>query len=233
MLASTLHLLFEFLAFKSDINFWQENKSLAGLSVRAVITDLFSQIIVFLFLVDSNTSLLVIIPSFCAIVIQCWKVQKATGLTMRGWQVVMLRLEDPENYGKKKVRKSRKEKEREKELKRLKEEQEQQEEEEEEERGEDQGKADTKAAGTSTQEDKKTAGSDSKSTGDVAMVTTDSEAYTSDELARVTLEADRLATSHIGAVLFPLVIGFALRTLIMDKHGSWYSWLITTLTGCV
>ena len=74
MLASSLHLLFEFLAFKSDINFWQENKSLAGLSVRALVTDLVSQIIVFLFLLESNTSLLVSIPAGCAIIIQCWKV---------------------------------------------------------------------------------------------------------------------------------------------------------------
>ena len=30
ILASTLHLLFEFLAFKSDIEFWKENRSLRG-----------------------------------------------------------------------------------------------------------------------------------------------------------------------------------------------------------
>jgi hypothetical protein len=74
MLASLLHLLFEFLAFHSDINFWKENKSLAGLSARTLITDLISQFIVFLFLVDSNASLLVTIPSFCGILIQMWKV---------------------------------------------------------------------------------------------------------------------------------------------------------------
>jgi hypothetical protein len=74
VLASVLHLLFEFLAFQSDINFWRENKSLAGLSTRALITDLISQIVIFLFLVDSNTSLLVTIPTFAGIIIQIWKV---------------------------------------------------------------------------------------------------------------------------------------------------------------
>jgi hypothetical protein len=74
MLASMLHLLFEFLAFQSDISFWKENKSLAGLSARTVVTDLISQIIVFLFLVDSNSSLLVIVPAFFGILIQIWKV---------------------------------------------------------------------------------------------------------------------------------------------------------------
>ena len=43
--ASLLHLVFEFLAFQSDISFWQSNKSLAGLSTRALFTDLISQII--------------------------------------------------------------------------------------------------------------------------------------------------------------------------------------------
>lgn len=79
VLASLLHLLFEFLAFQSDINFWKENKSLAGLSTRALITDLVSQIVILLFLIDSQTSLLVTIPSGIGIVIQIWKVQKATG----------------------------------------------------------------------------------------------------------------------------------------------------------
>ena len=49
-------------------------QSLAGLSVRSVVSELFSQMIVFLFLVDSDTSLLVTVPSFFGILIQMWKV---------------------------------------------------------------------------------------------------------------------------------------------------------------
>lgn len=74
LLASLLHLLFECLAFQSDISFWKENKSLAGLSARTVLTDLISQVIVFLFLVDSDTSMLVTIPAFFGLLIQAWKV---------------------------------------------------------------------------------------------------------------------------------------------------------------
>ena len=59
MLASTLHLLFEFLAFKSDISFWKQNKSLRGLSVSAIAAEFVFQLIILLFLVEDNTSLLV------------------------------------------------------------------------------------------------------------------------------------------------------------------------------
>lgn len=81
-IASSLHLLFEFLAFQSDIQFWNDNKSLAGLSVRSVVTDSISQFVVFLYLLDSDTSLLVTIPAFAGVLIALWKVQKATGMTI-------------------------------------------------------------------------------------------------------------------------------------------------------
>ena len=74
MLASVLHLLFEFLAFKSDVDFWKNNKSLRGLSARSVVVDLISQIVVLAYLVDQGSSLLVSIPAAGAILIQCWKV---------------------------------------------------------------------------------------------------------------------------------------------------------------
>jgi hypothetical protein len=76
MIASTLHLLFEYLAFRSDVKFWNDNKSLAGLSTRSLLTDLVSQVIVFLYLIESDASLLVIIPSFIGIAIQLWKVRR-------------------------------------------------------------------------------------------------------------------------------------------------------------
>ena len=74
MLASLLHLLFEFLAFRSDVSFWQQNESLAGLSVRTVITDLISQLIIFAYLWDSEASLLILVPAGLGVLIQIWKV---------------------------------------------------------------------------------------------------------------------------------------------------------------
>lgn len=82
LLASVLHLLFEFLAFKSDIDFWRTNTSLQGLSARSVIVEFFSQCIILAFLVDEGASLLVSVPSACGIVIQAWKVRRATGITI-------------------------------------------------------------------------------------------------------------------------------------------------------
>jgi len=95
LVASCLHLLFEFLAFKSDVEFWQNNTSLQGLSARSVIVDLISQCVVLTFLCDEGASLLVTVPSFLGILVQCWKVRKATGLTLdwtSQWIVTMPRL---------------------------------------------------------------------------------------------------------------------------------------------
>lgn len=177
IIASLLHLIFEFLAFQSDINFWQHNKSLAGLSTRTVITDLISQCVVFLFLLDSDTSLLVTIPSFIAILIQIWKVRKATGITLKfgGWTLIGL------------------------EFQRWKE--------------------------VSEDKEVKIGSNDDKTV-------TDRE-ETEEKLAKVTLEADRFAMRYLGGILSPLVIGFIIKSLVYEKHLSWYSWAIGSLTGSV
>lgn len=38
---SLLHTVFEFLAFKNDIQFWRSRKDLSGLSVRSVLFNIF------------------------------------------------------------------------------------------------------------------------------------------------------------------------------------------------
>lgn len=81
-LASVLHMVFELLAFQSDVHFWKHNKSMAGLSARTVIAELISQCVVFLYLLDSDTSLLVTIPAALGVLIQAWKVRRACGLSL-------------------------------------------------------------------------------------------------------------------------------------------------------
>ena len=41
---SVLHMLFDFLAFKNDITFWKNNKSMTGLSLSSMLMNLFFQV---------------------------------------------------------------------------------------------------------------------------------------------------------------------------------------------
>merc|ERR1719339_913045 len=53
---SAVHLLFDCLAFKSDINFWRGKKSMEGLSRKTILWRAFSQSVIFLYLMDEETS---------------------------------------------------------------------------------------------------------------------------------------------------------------------------------
>lgn len=74
---SAVHLLFDFLAFKNEISFWRSKKTMEGLSTTTVLWRAFSQTVIFFYLMDENTSLLVLIPSGFAALIEMWKVKKA------------------------------------------------------------------------------------------------------------------------------------------------------------
>ncbi|TRY79311.1 hypothetical protein TCAL_02002 [Tigriopus californicus] len=84
---SAVHMLFDFLAFKNDISFWRNKKSMVGLSIRTLLWRAFSQVIVYLYLMDEETSLLVLVPSGLAALIEIWKVTKAFKVTinLQGW----------------------------------------------------------------------------------------------------------------------------------------------------
>lgn len=48
-----------------------------------------------------------------------------------------------------------------------------------------------------------------------------------------TKEYDEQATRYLSYSLFPLVGGYAVWSLFYQTHKSWYSWVVTSLTGCV
>jgi hypothetical protein len=52
-------------------------------------------------------------------------------------------------------------------------------------------------------------------------------------ITRDRYRGNRFATRYLSAALFPLVLAYSLRSLVYDKHLSWYSWAIGAATSCV
>lgn len=79
---SILHSIFELLAFKNDIQFWNNRKSLEGLSVRSVFFNVFQSLIVLLYVLDNETNFMIKISCFVGLGIEVWKIQKVVNVTI-------------------------------------------------------------------------------------------------------------------------------------------------------
>ncbi|KAJ0096438.1 hypothetical protein Patl1_28173 [Pistacia atlantica] len=99
MVVSLLHSVFDFLAFKNDIQFWNKNKSMEGLSAKSVVVNFICQLIVFLYLLDNDTSWMILASSGVGCCIEFWKIGKAMHIEIdRSGKIPMLRFRDRESY---------------------------------------------------------------------------------------------------------------------------------------
>ncbi|KAG6861851.1 hypothetical protein C0995_011148 [Termitomyces sp. Mi166 len=76
---------FEMLAFSSDVSHWRQKKEMVGVSVRfylLIITNVFVQAIVLLYLIDNNenTSWMILFGSGMGVLIEAWKITKAVDI---------------------------------------------------------------------------------------------------------------------------------------------------------
>ncbi|CAN1184490.1 Putative lipid scramblase CLPTM1 [Linum perenne] len=151
MVVSLFHSLFDFLAFKNDIQFWNKNKSMEGLSAKSVVVNFISQLIVFLYLLDNDTSWMILASSGVGVCIEFWKIGKAMHIEVdRSGTIPMLRFRDRESY-----------------------------------------------AGNKTK------------------------------------EYDDMAMKYLSYVIMFLAACFAAYSLKYERHKSWYSWILSSLTSCV
>ncbi|KAF7994355.1 hypothetical protein HCN44_003827 [Aphidius gifuensis] len=77
---SVLHSIFEFLAFKNDIQFWNNRKSLEGLSVRSVFFNVFQSLIVLLYVLDNESNTMIRISCGIGLCIEIWKINKVVDI---------------------------------------------------------------------------------------------------------------------------------------------------------
>lgn len=107
MFVSILHSVFDFLAFKNDISFWNNAKSYEGLSTKTLFLNAFFQFVILLYLLDNETSWMIIGSSAVGVVIELWKIRKVLRVKLFWWKnaIPLLKFRDRMSYGGNKTRK--------------------------------------------------------------------------------------------------------------------------------
>ena len=104
IVVSTLHSVFDILAFKNDIAFFKGKKSMEGLSIRTMVVNLFFQVVIFLYLFDNDTSFMILISNGVGLLIEFWKVTKAVKIGFTGGKITWKEDEGYKNNKTKEVR---------------------------------------------------------------------------------------------------------------------------------
>lgn len=84
-IVSILHMVFEALAFKNDISHWKNKKDNIGTSVRTIMSNVFMQTIIFLYLVDNSdgTSWMILATQGFGIFVEAWKITKTANVVVK------------------------------------------------------------------------------------------------------------------------------------------------------
>ncbi|KAI7201643.1 CLPTM1 domain protein [Hortaea werneckii] len=84
-IVSILHMIFELLAFKSDVGHWRSKKDNVGVSVRTILSNVVMQSIIFLYLLDNNenTSWMILFGQGMGIAVEAWKITKTADVRVR------------------------------------------------------------------------------------------------------------------------------------------------------
>lgn len=80
VIVSIVHSVFELLAFKNDIQFWNNRNSLEGLSVRSVFFGVFQSLVVLLYVLDNETNTLIRVSCLVGLGIEFWKIWKVVDI---------------------------------------------------------------------------------------------------------------------------------------------------------
>lgn len=84
-IVTVLHMVFEGLAFKSDISHWRNKKDNVGISFRTILANVFMQTIIFLYLMDNSdgTSWMILFGQGMGILLEAWKITKTVDVRIR------------------------------------------------------------------------------------------------------------------------------------------------------
>ncbi|TVY88346.1 Cleft lip and palate transmembrane protein [Lachnellula willkommii] len=85
VVVSIFHMLFEMLAFKSDISHYRNKKNNVGISVRSILGNVFMQAVIFLYLLDNNenTSWMILFSQGMGILLEFWKITTVVNVRIR------------------------------------------------------------------------------------------------------------------------------------------------------
>jgi len=85
VIVSIFHMLFEMLAFKSDISHYRNKKNNVGISVRSILGNVFMQAVIFLYLLDNNenTSWMILFSQGMGILLEFWKITTVVNVRLR------------------------------------------------------------------------------------------------------------------------------------------------------